>query len=130
MSTLSEQVVSEEQTNFMDLENWRELSAIFKKDAHPDKIIVLFYTNPGCGFCLDAEKEFRSLSKSISTALFVRLDIKKPGRESIFAVPGTMLGRELKGTPTYFVYKETKHIADVVGAGKIEELRSLVTSNL
>ena len=115
-------------SNFLDLAEWNGLAKVFKKDAHPG-LMVHFYTSARCGFCRDAETEYRSLIEENQDVFFVRLDVGVPGRGTIFGVPGTTLGRKLEGTPTFFLYKDTSWLATVVGAGKMDELRSLISAN-
>lgn len=114
--------------NFLDLADWNGLAQVFKKDAHPG-LIVLFYTSARCGFCSDAETEFRPLIEENQDVFFVRLDVGVPGRGNIFGVPGTTFGRKLEGTPSFFLFKDTQYFATVVGAGKMDELRSLISDN-
>ena len=115
-------------SNFLDLAEWNGLAKVFKKDAHPG-LMVHFYTSARCGFCSDAEVDFRQLIEENQDVFFVRLDVGVPGRGSVLGVPGTAFGRKLEGTPTFFLYKDTSWLATVVGAGKMDELRSLISAN-
>ena len=114
-------------SNFLDLADWNGLAGVFKKDAHPG-LMVLFYTSARCCFCTDAETGFRTLIDENPDVFFVRLDIGVPGRGNVFGVPGTTLGEKLQGTPSFFLYKNTKSVATVVGA-KMDELSGLISAN-
>jgi protein-disulfide isomerase len=89
------------------------------------KPIVVLYTSDTCPMCSDVETEFSTLPSEHSDILFIRLEIHKP-RESCIGFPGSMMGPTFKGTPTIYFFQNQKIIHEVVGAGKMEEVKSKI----
>lgn len=119
--------------NYADATTWKEyVDAINGKQYTQDytifKGLAVLFTNPSCPFCKSTESDFIALAVEYPSVFFLRLEMSRPGRDQLFGAPGTMMGKEVRGTPTVFVFKPKSVVGSVVGADSKDELAEMLRS--
>ncbi len=119
-------------SNFKDAESWSEYVQTIsgRKNAVGFNGIAVLFTSDTCGLCATAEEDFKSMADDYPSIFFLRLEMNRPGRSSQMMAPGTTMGKEIRGTPTVFVFSNKKDIGSVVGAGEKENIVELINQVL
>ncbi|XP_074374971.1 thioredoxin H1-like [Apium graveolens] len=100
------------------VETWNEQ---LQNGKNANKLIVVDFTATWCGPCRIMSPYFAELAKSMSSAIFLKVDVDE--------LKSVAEEYDIEAMPTFMLLKEGKVVEKVIGAKK-EELQQTIAKHL